>query len=542
MAREESFTPGTIVEDEFLNHQQEALTGHQTGIYLAPGSTDAQLTLMPAVDIGGGNLRGQLILANGSDYRVAWHSSSVTNTAYAGGAASVGVYAKTTDAYMGTNGDGTFQLIIAAAQPSDYTRKIGEATASAGNVLSNIRLTNNVYANADQFNNFTFRSVLNSAGEIPLTLRGQSSQNSAASKMLSVGFDTASVYGEKWYLSSLGRIVTTQALVGDYHYQAFVGSDTQPSLVLAGRSILLGPGGSTAPNASIEHAATGVVKVTDTIDVIAIRNSTASGTGGVTGGQAGMVNVNDDLNLVTGGVYRIGGVALASTHLSDTAGLVYLSAGNALTGANTMSNTLTGSGANGYFVRDASSATDVLLRGKISTDTEYRVIADAAGKVLWGLGVTTVGDVSLERTAVGILKVTKAGAATRAALQVSDAPTAGDDLVNKTYADGLAAITAVTQRTHATGDGATCTVLTSDDTIFFNRTGLVTVNLPTAVGVAGKTYTFKDISGAAGTSTNYITIDGNASETIDGATTYTLDTNYEWVIIRSNGANWFVVG
>lgn len=41
--------------------------------------------------------------------------------------------------------------------------------------------------------------------------------------------------------------------------------------------------------------------------------------------------------------------------------------------------------------------------------------------------------------------------------------------------------------------------------------------------------------------TQVYTIDGNASETIDGATTYTLSTQYESVTIKSNGTNWYII-
>ncbi len=44
------------------------------------------------------------------------------------------------------------------------------------------------------------------------------------------------------------------------------------------------------------------------------------------------------------------------------------------------------------------------------------------------------------------------------------------------------------------------------------------------------------------TGTDDITINGNASEEIDGVATYTLDVQYEWVILISDGANWHIIG
>ena len=38
-----------------------------------------------------------------------------------------------------------------------------------------------------------------------------------------------------------------------------------------------------------------------------------------------------------------------------------------------------------------------------------------------------------------------------------------------------------------------------------------------------------------------VTVDGNASETIDGATTYPLGAQWKYVTIVSDGTNWVIV-
>ena len=38
-----------------------------------------------------------------------------------------------------------------------------------------------------------------------------------------------------------------------------------------------------------------------------------------------------------------------------------------------------------------------------------------------------------------------------------------------------------------------------------------------------------------------ITLDGNSSETIDGAATFVLSTQYESVTIISNGTGWYIL-
>tara|TARA_R110000868_G_scaffold62962_3_gene189957 strand:- start:10856 stop:12025 length:1170 start_codon:yes stop_codon:yes gene_type:complete len=81
------------------------------------------------------------------------------------------------------------------------------------------------------------------------------------------------------------------------------------------------------------------------------------------------------------------------------------------------------------------------------------------------------------------------------------------------------------------------TALQTDQTIFCDATsGAITVNLPAAASSTGKVLTIKKTD----SSTNAITLDGNASETIDGATTTTLNTQYESVKIVCDGSNWYI--
>ena len=62
-----------------------------------------------------------------------------------------------------------------------------------------------------------------------------------------------------------------------------------------------------------------------------------------------------------------------------------------------------------------------------------------------------------------------------------------------------------------------------------------TVTLPTAVGIEGQYFVVKN------SGTGVITIDGNGSETIDGATTKILAVQYESMTVISDGANWKVI-
>ena len=66
--------------------------------------------------------------------------------------------------------------------------------------------------------------------------------------------------------------------------------------------------------------------------------------------------------------------------------------------------------------------------------------------------------------------------------------------------------------------------------------GTFTVTLPTAVGITGRIYVIKN-SGAGA-----ITVATTSSQTIDGSTTYTLGTQYKYVVLQSNNSAWIVTG
>jgi len=83
------------------------------------------------------------------------------------------------------------------------------------------------------------------------------------------------------------------------------------------------------------------------------------------------------------------------------------------------------------------------------------------------------------------------------------------------------------------------TLTAADRTVLVSASGAArTMTLPAAAGHFGRIYTIKKTDGSA----NTVTIDGNASETIDGATTKVLTAQYEVVTIQCDGANWHIIG
>jgi len=75
--------------------------------------------------------------------------------------------------------------------------------------------------------------------------------------------------------------------------------------------------------------------------------------------------------------------------------------------------------------------------------------------------------------------------------------------------------------------------------IAYTATGAVTsLTLPTAQVVKGRIIIIKDSGGTAGT--NNITIDTEGAETIDGAATAVISSNYTSINLYSDGTNWFI--
>lgn len=83
----------------------------------------------------------------------------------------------------------------------------------------------------------------------------------------------------------------------------------------------------------------------------------------------------------------------------------------------------------------------------------------------------------------------------------------------------------------------TTTLTDAQTTVWVNNSALTTINLPTAVGRAGRVFIIKKTSAAAFA----VTIDPAGAETIDGGSTIALSTQYAFIVIQTDGANWFQI-
>jgi len=90
------------------------------------------------------------------------------------------------------------------------------------------------------------------------------------------------------------------------------------------------------------------------------------------------------------------------------------------------------------------------------------------------------------------------------------------------------------ERTVTTSDSITA----SDETILANAaSGLINLSVLTAASIDGRRVTVKKIDSSA----NTVTLTCAGAETIDGSSTYVLDTEDDAVTIESDGSNWHIV-
>lgn len=80
----------------------------------------------------------------------------------------------------------------------------------------------------------------------------------------------------------------------------------------------------------------------------------------------------------------------------------------------------------------------------------------------------------------------------------------------------------------------------TDHTLFVDTSSVATtITLSSADVENGRTIVIKDASGNA--ASNNINVNTEGSEQIDGVTSYTLNNNYDTLILRSDGTNWLVM-
>jgi hypothetical protein len=113
-------------------------------------------------------------------------------------------------------------------------------------------------------------------------------------------------------------------------------------------------------------------------------------------------------------------------------------------------------------------------------------------------------------------------------------PATGKLTVSKVESQGSIGGNIVTK---AVGDSP-YSVAADDYTILVNASGgAVTINLPAVATNAKRMLNIKKID----SSSNNVTVDGNAAETIDGALTQVLKKQWESISVQCDGSSWYII-
>jgi hypothetical protein len=173
-----------------------------------------------------------------------------------------------------------------------------------------------------------------------------------------------------------------------------------------------------------------------------------------------------------------------------------------------------------YIYEDQNDGEAIKVRVHTAQARPSFIIEDENGTVVHELkanaggGATFTGTVSVGGLDVGSQKITN----------VAD-PTDAQDAATKNYVDTLK--DTIVSKTSA------YTATINDDVILCN--GTFTVTLPVASTATGCKLNIKNIG------TGTITIDGDGSETIDGATTVDIATQYNSFTLVCDGSAWYII-
>lgn len=243
---------------------------------------------------------------------------------------------------------------------------------------------------------------------------------------------------------------------------------------------------------------------------------------------------------ITGGRGGISGGALSSNG-SPFAWTIGAGGSNAVatgTGGNGGIWTMTG-GAGG-----AASGTTVALGGNGSP---ISIITGTGGNATGASGTRTggnggsltfqtgaAGTGASANGAVGTMAFNIGGANTKMFIDTTGFVGIGTVTPNSTLqVNGSFGCALVTKTANYTATSSDCNILVD------STGGVVTITLPTAVGIAGRIYNIKDWKGQS--LINNITIATTSAQTIDGAATVAILTAYREVSVTSDGANWSVM-
>lgn len=241
----------------------------------------------------------------------------------------------------------------------------------------------------------------------------------------------------------------------------------------------------------------------------------------------------------------VGSAFISTTELNFLNGLLSLAVG--ISDSQTLTNKTIDADANTLSNIDNADikSSAAIVRSKLASGSNNHVVINDGSGVMSSEATLakTRGGTAADNTAVtfpstGVI-VTEAGTQTLTNKTITSPSIGGTVAGSATYTTPvLTTPTANGFKVAVTGSKtSTYTAAVTDYFIPCSSSGgAFTVNLPAASGNTGLTFLIKKTD----SSFNLVTIDGNASETIDGSTTTALSTQNESILIRCDGSNWHV--
>lgn len=159
-------------------------------------------------------------------------------------------------------------------------------------------------------------------------------------------------------------------------------------------------------------------------------------------------------------------------------------------------------------------------------------LTEADSSVFIGRNAAALADSQINQIVIGYTAIGKG----------SNTVTLGNDSITDTHLKGSVNMSQGGQTVKKTTvNAATYSTLVTDYILHvtYTATGACTITIPTTQITDGRKFIVKDASGNAGT--NSITIATQGSETIDGAATLTVSTNYGKLTLYSDGSNLFTI-
>lgn len=197
------------------------------------------------------------------------------------------------------------------------------------------------------------------------------------------------------------------------------------------------------------------------------------------------------------------------------------------------------------FANPMTTAGDIIYEN--GTPAPARLAAGTATQVLHSGSTPSWGAISLTADVSGILPIASGGtgSTTQNFVDLTTAQSVAgiktfSSLANLNGGISISSTTTIGNALRATTASRTSTsTLTSTsgwNNVCDATSGAITLTLPAASSFVGQMFWFKKIDASA----NAVTISRAGSDTIDGATTYVLSTQYKYVELISNGTAWYV--